>query len=138
MTPDRRTLLSQAGLAALAVGTGALAGCSAPTRTSPGAPPAGNTLSIPASRIPVGGGVILDEANFVVTQPTEGEFKAFNKMCTHQGCPVSAIEGAEIVCHCHGARFSIADGSVLNGPATKPLKAAKAVVQGADVLVSGS
>ena len=136
MTPDRRTLLSQAGLAALAVGTGALAGCSAPTRTSPGAPPAANTLSIPASRIPVGGGVILDEANFVVTQPTEGEFKAFNKMCTHQGCPVSDIQGTDIHCKCHGAKFSIADGSVTNGPATKPLKAAKAELDGDQVKIT--
>ena len=137
MTPDRRTFLSQAGLAALAVGTGALAGCSSPSRTSPGAPPAGNTtLSIPASRIPVGGGVILDEANFVVTQPTEGEFKAFSKMCTHQGCPVSDIQGTDIHCKCHGAKFSIADGSVTNGPATKPLKAAKAELDGDQVRIT--
>ena len=136
MTPDRRTFLTQAGLAALAVGTGALTGCSAPARTSPGAPPAGNALSIPTSRIPVGGGVILDEANFVVTQPTAGEFKAFSKMCTHQGCPVSDILGQDIHCKCHGAKFSIVDGSVTNGPATKPLKAARAVLDGDQVQVS--
>ncbi len=138
MTPDRRSFLTSAGLAALAVGTGALAGCSAPTRTSPGAPPSGNALSIPASRIPVGGGVILDEANFVVTQPNEGEFKAFNKMCTHQGCPVSDIQGTDIHCRCHGAKFSIADGSVTNGPATKPLKAANAVLEGDQIKISPS
>lgn len=138
MTTDRRTFLTSAGLTAVAVGTAAAtAGCSA--TTSPGAPPAGNRAVDPgADSIPVGGGKILENASFVRPQPTAGEFKAFTKMCTHQGCPVSAIEGAEIVCHCHGARFSIADGSVLNGPATKLLKAAKAVVQGADVLVSGS
>ena len=118
MTPDRRSFLTSAGLAALAVGTGALAGCSAP------------------ARIPVGGGVILDEANFVVTQPTAGEFKAFNKMCTHQGCPVSDIQGTDIHCRCHGAKFSITDGSVTNGPATKPLKAAKAELDGDQVKIS--
>ncbi|HHU38453.1 MAG TPA: Rieske 2Fe-2S domain-containing protein [Propionibacterium sp.] len=136
MTPDRRTFLSQAGLAALAVGTGALAGCGAPARTSPGAPPAANTLSIPASSIPVGGGTILDNANFVVTQPTEGEFRAFNKMCTHQGCPVSDIQGTDIHCRCHGAKFSIEDGSVTNGPATEPLRAARAELDGDQVKVS--
>ena len=136
MTPDRRTFFTQAGLAAHDVGTGALAGSSAPTRTSPGAPPAGNTLSIPANRIPVGGGIILDEANFVVTQPAAGEFKAFSKMCTHQGCPVSDIVGQDIHCKCHGAKFSISDGSVTNGPATKPLKAARAVLDGDQVKVS--
>lgn len=91
---------------------------------------------VPVDSIPVGGGKILDQASFVVTQPVAGEFKAFNKMCTHQGCPVSAISGAEIVCRCHGARFSITDGSVTNGPATRPLKAAKAVVEGTNVKVS--
>ena len=136
MTPDRRSFLTNAGLAALAVGTSALAGCSAPNRTSPGAPPASNALSIPTDRIPVGGGVILDNANFVVTQPTAGEFKAFNKMCTHQGCPVSEILGTDIHCKCHGAKFSIADGSVTQGPATKPLKAAKAELDGDQVKVS--
>ena len=135
MTPDRRTFLSQAGLAALAVGAGALTGCSG-DRTSPGAPPASKALSIPKDRIPVGGGVILDNANFVVTQPTAGEFKAFNKMCTHQGCPVTEILGTDIHCKCHGAKFSIADGSVTQGPATKPLKAAKAEVDGDQVKVS--
>ncbi|QIK72984.1 Rieske (2Fe-2S) protein [Propioniciclava coleopterorum] len=138
MTSDRRTFLTSAGLTAVAVGTAAAtAGCSAPS-ASPGAPPAGNALAVPADSIPVGGGKILDNASFVVTQPTAGEYKAFNKMCTHQGCPVAAIEGAEIVCRCHGARFSIADGSVTNGPATKPLKPAKAVLDGADVKVSSA
>ncbi|MDO5534720.1 MAG: Rieske 2Fe-2S domain-containing protein [Propionibacteriaceae bacterium] len=136
MTPDRRSFLTNAGLAALAVGTGALAGCSAPTRTSPGAPPAGNALSIPADSIPVGGGRILDNANFVITQPTAGEFKAFNKMCTHQGCPVSDIQGTDIHCRCHGAKFSIADGSVTQGPATTGLKPANAVLEGDQVKVT--
>lgn len=138
MTTDRRTFLTSAGLAAVALGTAAAtSGCSS-SATSPGAPPAGNALSIPADSIPVGGGKILDNAAFVVTQPTAGEFKAFNKMCTHQGCPVAAIEGDAIACHCHGAKFSIADGSVLNGPATKPLKAAKAVLEGSQVTISAS
>ena len=135
MTPDRRSFLTRAGLAALAVGTGALAGCSAPTRSSPGAPPTSNALSIPTSRVPVGGGVILDEANFVVTQPAAGEFRAFTKTCTHQGCPVSDILGQDIHCKCHGAKFSIVDGSVTNGPAAKPLRAAKAVLDGDQVRV---
>lgn len=135
MTPDRRSFLTSAGLAALAVGTGALTGCSG-GRTSPGAPPSGNVLSIPTDTIPVGGGRILDNANFVVTQPTEGEFRAFNKMCTHQGCPVSEILGTDIHCRCHGAKFSIEDGSVTQGPATEALRAAKAVVEGDQVKVS--
>ncbi|WP_232548623.1 Rieske (2Fe-2S) protein [Propioniciclava soli] len=129
MTPDRRSFLTNAGLAALAVGTGTLTGCGG--RTSPGSPPAvGAALSIPVDSIPVGGGRILDNANYVITQPTEGEFRAFNKMCTHQGCPVSSVEDGEIHCRCHGARFSIEDGAVTNPPATEPLRAASATLNG--------
>lgn len=132
MTPDRRQFFTTAGLAALAVGTGALTGCGGDSSSGQG----GATLTVPASTIPVGGGRILDNANFVVTQPEAGVFKAFNKMCTHQGCPVSDIVGADVHCRCHGARFSIVDGAVTQGPATKPLRAAKAVLEGTDVIVS--
>lgn len=133
MTPDRRQFFTTAGLAALAVGTGALSGCS-----SSSAPAGPSTLSIPASSIPVGGARILDEANFVITQPEPGVFKAFNKMCTHQGCPVSEVVGTDLHCRCHGAKFSIADGAVTQGPATQPLREAKAVLEGEEVLVSAS
>lgn len=137
MTPDRRSFLTSAGLAALAVGTGALtSACSGPSGGGAAAPT--NALQIPADSIPVGGGRILDDASFVVTQPEAGVYKAFNKMCTHQGCPVSSIEGPEIVCRCHGAKFSIVDGSVVQGPATQPLRAASATLEGDHISVSAS
>ena len=44
------------------------------------------------SEVPVGGGVILDDADYVITQPTEGTYKAFSKICTHQNCPVASVE----------------------------------------------
>lgn len=136
MTPDRRTFLTSAGLAALAVGTGALSGCGSSSAGRASSAPAANALSVPAASIPVGGGVILSDANFVVTQPAAGEFKAFNKMCTHQGCPVAEIVERDIHCRCHGAMFSIADGSVTRGPATRPLRGATAVLEGDTVKVS--
>jgi Rieske Fe-S protein len=83
----------------------------------------------------VGGGVILEDAKYVVTQPTEGEFKAFSSICTHQGCPVSEIRGDAIVCNCHGSQFSIKDGSVLKKPAEAPLKEATATVAGDNVVI---
>jgi Rieske Fe-S protein len=71
-----------------------------------------------------------------VTQPTKGEFKAFSAICTHQGCPVNAVTGGEIVCPCHGSHFSITDGSPTSGPAAKPLAARKVTVDGAQLSVS--
>ncbi|WP_117215520.1 Rieske (2Fe-2S) protein [Allorhizocola rhizosphaerae] len=73
------------------------------------------------SDIPVGGGKIFGEQGVVVTQPTAGTFRGFDNICTHQGCPVSKVENEAIVCTCHNSRFSIADGSVRGGQATKPL-----------------
>lgn len=78
-------------------------------------------LTIDAATVPVGGGIILSDAAFVVTQPEAGQFKAFDKICTHQGCPVSEVADAEIVCFCHGSKFSISDGSVVQGPADQGL-----------------
>lgn len=43
-----------------------------------------------------------------------------SNICTHLGCKIQKKEEMEYVCHCHGSRFSI-DGSVLKGPANRPL-----------------
>jgi Rieske Fe-S protein len=88
------------------------------------------------AEVPVGGGFILPNADYVVTQPTKGSYKAFSKICTHQGCPVSAILNKEIVCKCHNSHFSIEDGSVVSGPAQKPLPAAKTTVSGDKIVIS--
>ena len=51
-------------------------------------------------------------------------FKAFTAICTHQGCPVGAVDGGKIVCPCHGSTFSIKDGSPGRpAPAPSPLAA---------------
>ena len=78
--------------------------------------------------MPVGGGVILKDADYVVTQPSKGKFKAFSKICTHQGCPVASVDNGVIHCNCHGSEYSIKDGSVTNPPAPKPLAEAKTSV----------
>ena len=58
----------------------------------------------------------------MITQPTAGEFKAFSSICTHAACPVADVTDT-INCNCHGSKFSITDGSVVNGPAVTPLPA---------------
>lgn len=93
--------------------------------------------SVATADVEVGGGVILDDADYVVTQPKKGEFKAFTKICTHQGCPVAEVAGGTINCQCHGSKFSIEDGSVQNPPASKPLAEAAVTVAGGKVYVTG-
>ena len=52
----------------------------------------------------------------------EGYF-ALGSRCTHAAWPLVAepIEGMEIVCTLHGARFDVRDGCPTGGPASKPL-----------------
>lgn len=135
-TQTRRGLLAGAGAVGAAVvlaacgNEGAGAGTAPPTSGGPGATGAGdaeggNRDSIgPLARttdIPVGGGAVFASKGVVITQPEPGQFKGFDPICTHQGCPVSNVDGGTINCTCHNSRFSISDGSVKQGPATRPL-----------------
>ena len=76
---------------------------------------------VATSDVPVQGCAVLAEEKIVVTQPAEGEFKAFSAACTHQGCLVSSSKDGVIPCTCHGSEFSLADGAVLKGPAEAAL-----------------
>ncbi len=134
---------------AVVAGTGVLAvsatlvacssyGSSAPqTPADPAAPaapggPAGQSLAS-ASDIPVGGGAVFADEEVVVTQPTPGAFKAFSATCTHQSCTVSKVAAGTINCPCHGSKFAIADGSVVNGPASRPLAEREITVSGGTI-----
>ncbi len=121
--------------------TSAPASSPAPSSPSPSepAPSSANAPSGPSvatSEVPVGGGVILKDTDYVITQPTAGEFKAFSKICTHQGCPVGSVSDGTINCPCHGSKYSIEDGSVVNPPASDPLEEAEVTVSGGKVVVT--
>jgi Rieske Fe-S protein len=105
-----------------------------PQETTPPAEGGGGTPLTPTADVPVGGGVIIASEQIVVTQPTEGEFRAFGSTCTHQGCQVSKVEDGLIQCPCHGSRYSVEDGSVQAGPAPSPLPEVTIVVEGDEVL----
>lgn len=98
-----------------------------------GAGPAAGAL-VPAAEVPVGSGVILGDEKLVVTQPEKGTFKAFSSICTHQACPVSAIDDSGIRCACHNSSFSLTDGSPQGGPAQRPLPAVGVAVRGGSVV----
>jgi Rieske Fe-S protein len=71
--------------------------------------------------VPVGGGAVVSTANVVVTQPTAGDFRAFDARCTHRGCLLGPVTAGEIRCPCHSSRFSIVDGAPVFGPAPTAL-----------------
>jgi len=154
LLPSRRALLAGAGVTCAAM----LAGCTTHDASNGGsAPAAGGTAtsaggSAPAtggsaasgsaaaagalgatSQVPDGGGKIIDGKHIVITQPESGSFKAFSAICTHEGCIVSSVSHGTINCPCHGSRFSIKDGSVVNGPAPSPLAAIAIKVEGTSI-----
>jgi len=147
----RRTVLACAGAACAAV----LAGCSkynsnnggvagsqpAPATSSSAAPAASGSgaAAAPAalartSDVPVGGGNILADKKIVLTQPKSGEFHGFSAVCTHAGCTVGSVSGGTINCPCHGSKFNITSGAVVNGPAASPLPPVNIKVQGTSIV----
>ncbi|MFD8621920.1 MULTISPECIES: Rieske (2Fe-2S) protein [unclassified Streptomyces] len=143
----RRTVLTAgaAGAAALVTGCGSSGGESGggdasgtPTGTAseaatPGASPGSGQQLAATGDIPVGGGTVFKEQKVVVTQPEEGEFKAFSAICTHAQCLVSTVSDGTINCPCHGSKFSLTDAAVEAGPATRPLPAEQITVSGGEI-----
>ncbi|MFI9030835.1 Rieske (2Fe-2S) protein [Streptomyces sp. NPDC053560] len=93
----------------------------------------GGKVLAKTSEIPSGGGKIFKAQKIVVTQPSEGNFKAFSAVCTHAGCLVGKVSGGTIDCPCHGSKYAIADGSVRHGPATKGLPSVPLKVSGGEI-----
>ena len=124
------------GLGALGVAV-ALAGCGGDDGGggSEEAPEAGAALATVAE-VPVGGGIILGDQGVVITQPTEGEFKAFTSVCTHQGNTVTSVADGVIECSFHGSSFSAETGEVEGGPAPSPL-AEVAIRRDGDQILAG-
>jgi Rieske Fe-S protein len=138
---SRRTVVVDVCLAA---GVVTLAGCSVydtsvespatekPTEADTSGGAAGSIAA--AADVPVGGGLVVKDKKVVITQPKKGEFKGFTAVCTHAGCIVSTVADGTINCPCHGSKYSIADGSVVRGPAPKPLAEMPVVVDGGQIV----
>src|SRR5207245_1815513 len=99
-----------------------------------------------------------DNTAVILARDVEGLY-ARSAICTHACCIVALCESAAcgrltpspkaceataivrpdaaqgIVCPCHGSTFSLLDGSVIKGPARKPLPAFAVIVDGDDAWV---
>lgn len=53
----------------------------------------------------------------------DGRVLALADRCTHRGGPLheGSLDDNSVTCPLHGSRFSLADGSVCSGPATRPV-----------------
>jgi len=129
----RRNALTGAALVGVAVPTlAACGGDHTPTSQAPTTSTPSGSATSPSSTsggaaggfattadVPVGSGAVFADEGVVVTQPTEGTFKGFTNICTHQGCPMRDVT-TTINCSCHGSQFSIEDGTNVTGPSGSP------------------
>lgn len=148
---DRRQVLAASGVAATTVfvsgcGSGedaassesgdAVEGAAPPGDASEGDPASGGDRVASVGDVPVGGGLVVQAEQVVITQPSEGQFKAFSAVCPHQGCLVADVRDGEIVCPCHGSRFTVDTGDVVGGPAPRGLEERQVTVTGDGIAVA--
>jgi len=67
--------------------------------------------------------VDLDDGRQVAVFNVAGRYYALEDMCSHEAEALSwgAVEGGEVTCPRHGARFSLASGAALSPPAYEPV-----------------
>lgn len=84
------------------------------------------------------------EIKLVIVNGTEvcltkinSEISGFKNNCPHQDMPLEdgILEGEELTCLYHGAKFNVKSGKVLSMPAADDLQMFKVKVEGEDVLV---
>ena len=90
------------------------------------------TLTLAKAEVPEQGALVYREARVAVIRE-KGELYALDLVCTHLGCTV-AVTPAGLVCPCHGSRFD-RHGTVLEGPADRPLKRYKVEVGAESIIV---
>ncbi|WP_116246535.1 Rieske (2Fe-2S) protein [Nocardiopsis sp. FIRDI 009] len=126
---SRRSLLGTAGAAA-AVTAGAAA-CGEPPKPQD---VRRGTVVGQTTDVPVGGGAVFSDSKLVVTQPEEGDYRAFAASCTHGGCTVQEVTDV-IGCLCHGSQFDLVTGEPVVGPATEPLEPFTVTIDGTDIIL---
>lgn len=82
-------------------------------------------------------GFLLDkEAEVLVIKDSQGEIKAVNPTCTHQGCIVDwSADEDRFICPCHNAKYA-PDGEVLAKPAPSSLSTYQVQEDSGNILVS--
>ena len=94
------------------------------TRSTPGKFPEVAVATL--DEVPVGGVKLFTYPNeqdeCILIRRDVSEFVAYSRKCTHLTCPVFyARQNDRLECPCHEGYFDLEDGSVLQGPPTRPL-----------------
>lgn len=105
-----------------------------------------NTIRIPAADIEEGEGYLVDadatgiDRAIAVFHAEDGQFYALDDECTHAEASLSEgwVEGTEVECPVHSARFCLKSGAALCMPATIDTRTHKVEVDGDDLVLHPS
>ncbi len=90
------------------------------------------------SDLPDPGKMLVEvEDRLVALFHVDGAFYALDDVCTHDGGPLAEgeMDGCQIICPRHGARFDIKTGAALTMPATKATASHEVKIEGDEILV---
>jgi 3-phenylpropionate/trans-cinnamate dioxygenase ferredoxin subunit len=89
--------------------------------------------------VPLNGSKLVEIDNIrIALFNLNGEFYAIEDVCTHDGGPLvegEIVNGHEVKCPRHGARFDIRTGAALSLPAFEPTIAYAVFIEGQDLLI---
>jgi nitrite reductase/ring-hydroxylating ferredoxin subunit len=68
-----------------------------------------------------------------------GAFYAFDDTCTHMGCSLveGELEETTLTCRCHGSKFDVSSGEVLQGPAQESVETYETRVENGKLEIGG-
>lgn len=145
---SRRRLFAAGGIAAAGLTAAACGTKSASPTNLTGMPTAsqsdgqptatGGSAIASVAKVPVGGAEITNVRGqgYVVSQQTAGKVACYSAICPHQGCLIDQIQGTEAVCPCHGSRFNVFSGDLVQGPAETGLTKVAVKVSGGKVVLA--
>jgi len=95
-----------------------------------------------AGEIPIGGVKLFEypgpRDQCILIRTSEETYVAYSQKCTHLSCAVYySPEHRRLECPCHNGYFSVEDGSVLQGPPTRPLPKVILARRGPELIALG-
>lgn len=90
------------------------------------------------SEVPDPGKLTVEcDEQIVVLFHVDGQYYCLDDICTHDGGPLGEgeLDGCQIACPRHGAKFDIRTGEAVTMPATQDTRRHDVKIEGEDILV---
>jgi 3-phenylpropionate/trans-cinnamate dioxygenase ferredoxin component len=91
------------------------------------------------NELPIGGKKLAEvDGRAIALFNVDGTYYAIDDVCTHDGGPLAEgdLEGCQIRCPRHGARFDVRTGKALCLPAFEPVTTHRIELRGDDLFVA--